>query len=209
MSSTFLSGTEALTLELDGTIDATDARRLVPAAFELDGTEVEVNLLIFRMKSLAVDAVPKVGLDYSEALWRVAIRHDSAPAWYAAACDLDHPFVRLAGKRLIRYPVRHAAFELTDRYCRIRAGAIDFELRIDEPAEEFAPRPARRIFTSTHRTHYEIPWAEAPATSHRLAAIAEVGGVLGRRTFGESLVWSDRARVLEGRTHRCGLARRV
>src|SRR6185503_11270790 len=101
LNKTVLRGTEALTLEVGASISSSFARGVVPERFEV---EPRASLLLFKMSELAATFFPFVKLDYAEALWRIAIRHEGEPAWFAIKCDLDHPVVRALGARLVRYP---------------------------------------------------------------------------------------------------------
>src|SRR4051812_25888481 len=103
-----LSGVEAVTLELRGSLAAEDARRLLSAA-RLDPApyapgRVEVGLLVFEMRGLGLRGVPGPRFDYREALWRVGVLHEGERGWLGFCCDIDHALVRRAGALVIRYP---------------------------------------------------------------------------------------------------------
>ena len=107
---TILKGTETDTLELGGTLPAS-ARSIVPAPLEVPDGPLHVDVLFFAMRGLALRGMPWPTFDYQEALWRVAVRIDGEPGWFAVACDLDSPTIRAFGRRVVRYPVRVARFD--------------------------------------------------------------------------------------------------
>ena len=198
---TFLRGTEALTLEVGVSIPEAAARALVPERFDV---EPRASLLLFKMSELAASFFPLVKFDYAEALWRVSIRRDGAPAWFAVKCDLDHPVVRAMGARLVRYPTRAARIVGSEGRWSVRAGDAALELRVsDEDAA--SPPPLRRVFVPGG---YEIPWDEVPPSRARSARITVGDDALLRATFGEGAKLDTTGIVHRGRIHMCGFARR-
>jgi hypothetical protein len=207
---TFLEGTEDLTLEARGVVALAAVR---PSARGLPVEEVPgppgaaaVSLLLFRMQGLGLRGLRGLGLDYGEALFRLAVRWEGEPAWLGLACHLDHPLVRTAGKWLMRYPVIDARFSWEESGARVLAGgrAIHLSARPTEdspPAE--APRP---MLVRSGASFSRIPWEEAPAQYRRVAEIAVNDEGIGSQIFGAEPVWSARGLLHRGRVHRCGLA---
>src|SRR5580698_10761693 len=101
---------------MDGQLGVAEARARVDdrVALEVDDDRVRVRLLLFAMCGLHWKAMPYPAFNYREALWLVGITRGALPAWYALACDLDAFMVRTLGAILVRYPVRRAAFQVTD-----------------------------------------------------------------------------------------------
>jgi hypothetical protein len=215
-----LTGTEEISLELGGHIDADRAALL--AGPGLDVVErrgrVRIGLLVLQMRGLGLGRGP-LRLSYGEALWRLSVLSAGRPAWLALACDLDRFVVRWLAARLIRYPVRAARIDLrTDApdgiRCEVRSRAGRLRLSCKEthaqpPAEPPRPllvreRPGGRIFS--------VPWGEAPAPERRAVILRaddpDLDLALARATFGEApALVLDRAGVLHrGRLHRCGAA---
>jgi hypothetical protein len=207
-----LGGTEVVTFELRGSLAAAEARRLAaPAGLDPelreDGRAV-VSLLLLEMRGLGLRGVPGPRFDYGEALWRLGVVRAGRASWLGIACDLDHPLVRWTGARLIRYPVRAAAFAFEAWTARVttEAGAL---LVSAPPADEEAPvEPPRPLLVHDGARLYRIPWDEEPAPFRRHAQ-ATVSGDLATATLGASLRWEAAAVVHRGRGHRCGLAGRV
>jgi hypothetical protein len=197
-----LRGTEALTLEVGASISSSFARGLVPERFEV---EPRASILLFKMSELAASFFPFAKFDYSEALWRISIRHEGAPAWFAVKCDLDHPVIRALGARLVRYPTRAARIVGSEARWSVDAAGEKLELRVsDQEAAE--PPPLRRIFVPGG---YEIPWNETPPTRARSARITLGDDALLRATLGDDAKLDATGIVHRGRVHMCGFARRA
>lgn len=214
-----LSGTEAITIELHGTLSTADARPFLAAA-RLEPTpptpgkegRIEANLLLFEMRGLGMTGLPGPRFNYREALWRIGVLHQGAPAWLSVCCDLDHALVRAAGAMVIRYPVRKATLSLSDAgaawTARIQAstGTLDTSVHI---SDDVAPvHPARPMLVHDAGHVYRIPWNE-DAAPFRRHATAEIQGDLAAKTLGASLRWEPGAMVHRGRVHHCGIARRL
>lgn len=217
-----LSGTEAMTIELHGTLAAADARHfLAPARLEPtplpsltpgEPSRIEVDLLLFEMRGIGVTGLPGPRFNYREALWRIGVLHEGAPAWLSVCCDLDHALVRTGGALAIRYPVRKATLSLTDTSpawtARIEAqqGTLDTTVRVsDDVAPVHPPRP---MLVQDGDHVYRIPWTE-DAAPFRRHATAEIQGDLAEKTLGASLRWDPTALVHRGRVHHCSVARKL
>lgn len=208
-----LVGTEQLTLELGGSIAADQAQALAGEGLapRLVAGRGSVGLLLFRMRGLRPRGLPLPGVDYGEALWRLAVSHDGEPAWLALRCDLDQAAVRTLGAWLVRYPVRRATIEADAadpaRFVVSAAGGrLQATARpgAEEPAAE-APLPVlARSGGGLHR----IPWREDPAPWRR-AALCTIEDELSPQTLGAPVRWEGLALLHRGRVHRCGLARRI
>lgn len=203
-----LTGREALTLEVELGCGAVS---LPHADLTLDGPP-SASLLLFSMEQMHAQALPWPKLRYCEALWRVRVRHRGAPAFFASACDLDHPLVRGLGRTAIRYPVRPATFAFEDgtspRFA-VRSGLGSLALEVTpslDPAPIVEPLP---VLTLSGGNLYRIPWRETP-TQHRVHAALKIREAsLAEVTLGRGLAWPARAVLMRGRMHHCGLARRV
>jgi hypothetical protein len=202
---TILKGTEAETLELDGTLPVA-ARLRVPAPLQVDDGPVRVNVLWFAMHGLALRGVPWPRFDYCEALWRIAARIAGEPAWFAIACDLDSPTIRAFGRRVVRYPTRVARFGAR---WSVEADGGTLATRVAETTESPEPVPARRTFVRDRDRVYEIPWEEIAAPVRCVARVEVVADTLSERTFGERATWASSGLVHRGRIHMCGVARPV
>ena len=206
-----LRGTEALTLELRGTLDPDRARALVapwrPIVSD-DGAELE--LLVFDMRGLRPKGLPGPRLDYREALWRIGIEHDGAPAWLGHTCDLDHSLVRALGRYLVRYPVRTATFDLEgDDPVTIRVAASGHALSVSAGATAEVPpaEPPRPIVVRSGPRAYRIPWREDPTPDRHRARVTVEQDDLSVVTLGVPVAWAPTGLLHRGRVHRCGLAR--
>jgi uncharacterized protein YqjF (DUF2071 family) len=207
---TRLRGTEALTLELAATLEAAATRELVPERFELDTADgaARASVLLFKMSGLAAMALPFPSFDYAEALWRVSIRHEGEPAWFAVKCDLDDPIVRALGARLVRYPTRAARIVGAEGRWRVEAEGSHLEVRVDD--QDDAPIPeTRRTFVADGARVYEIPWEEVAPSRARRARITVADDALLRATLGATAKLIPEAITLRGRVHMCGFARRL
>jgi hypothetical protein len=211
VSRTLLTGREALTLEVELAVDPLAVARLVPRRLSLapgpDGAAV-VSLLCFAMDGLHLDGLPRPGLSYGEALWRLRARRDGADVFFALACDLDSPLVRAVGASLIRYPVRRADFSFGDGRLLVATAAGRLSVTAT-PVDEVPPiAPALPVLAARGEALYEIPWRETPTPSRRWATLAVHDDSLAVATCGPSR-WPARGVVMQGRLHHCGLATRV
>jgi hypothetical protein len=202
---TILKGTEADTLELDGTLPAA-ARASIPAQLEVAAGPLRVNVLFFAMRGLRMRGVPWPTFDYREALWRIAVELDGEPGWLAVACDLDSPMIRAFGRRLVRYPTRVARFN--GRWSVEAAGGA-FSTRVIEGAESPEAVPARRTFVRDGGRVYEIPWEEIAAPERHVARVEVLSDSLSEPTFSRPVTWASSGLVHRGRIHQCGIARRA
>jgi len=201
---TVLEGTEIDTLELDGLLPA-GACTDVPALLDVGQGPVGVNILFCAMRGLRLRGLPWPRFDYHEALWRISVQFEGAPAWYAIACDLDSPVIRGFGRRVVRYPTRVARF--TGSWTVEAAGGA-LSTRAIEGTESPAPVPPRRTFVRDGAHVYEIPWQEIAAPERHLARVDVLSDSLSQRTFGEYVTWASLGLVHRGRIHRCGVAHR-
>jgi uncharacterized protein YqjF (DUF2071 family) len=207
---TILTGTEALTLEIELTFDPRGLTRALPAGLSLDVPDgvARCALLLFRMEDMRVDGLPGPSLRYHEALWRLRVRHDGAPAHFALACDLDHPLVRLVGASLIRYPVRRTHFDVHDG----AVPSLDLASTEGRLALTATPldvvrevRPPLPVFTRAGAALRRIPWREDPPASAIEARLAVSDDALARARLG-AVQWPERGVLMRGRTHHCGVA---
>ena len=197
-----MRGTEALTLEVGASISLAFARANVPERFEV---EPRASLLLFKMSELAASFFPLAKFDYAEALWRISIRHEGEPAWFAIKCDLDHPVVRALGARLVRYPTRAASIVGSEARWSVTTAEAKLDLRVSD--EDTAPVPTlRRMLVPGG---YEIPWDEVAPTRARSARITSGDDGLLAATLGDEAKLDETGVVHRGRVHMCGFARRV
>lgn len=197
-----MRGTEALTLEVGVSISSAFARAIVPERFEV---EARASVLFFKMSELTASFFPLAKFDYAEALWRIAIRHEGEPAWFAVKCDLDHPVVRTLGARLVRYPTRAARIIGSEGRWSVATSDAKLELRVSDDDDTEIP-PLRRMFVPGG---FEIPWDEVAPTRARSARITMGDDALVRATLGEDAKLDGTGVVHRGRVHMCGFARRV
>ena len=195
---TILRGTEAATLELSGEIDAA-----VPAPFTPTG---EASLLLFAMRDLALDGIRWPAFDYHEALWRIGVRLDGVPAWFAVRCDIDSPVVRAIGRRLVRYPTRGARFAWDASRWRVDTDDGKLAVEVADRSADADAAPPRRTFVPSGERVFEIPWREVPAPTCAVARVAIADDALSTTSFGAPVRWSTTARALAGRVHMCGIA---
>jgi hypothetical protein len=208
-----LTGTEVWTVELSGSVPRS-AVESAASGFELvemaDG--VEVGLLAFGMRGLRLDAMPLMGFDYAEALWRIGIRVNDKPAWLAHTCDLDRPMVRAFGRRFIRYPARAAQIEgqWDEQDWRLQVRATEaLSARLQASGCTPEPTPPRPVFVRDAGRSFTVPWAEDPAPYRQSATLTEIEDDLAAATLGGPVQWTKSALVHRGRTHHCGFARRI
>ncbi|MHB8417748.1 MAG: YqjF family protein [Myxococcales bacterium] len=209
-----LHGTEVLTIELSGSLPVEQALELTRDGLGLELREgrAVVSLLVFHMHGLRGGALPAPSFDYWEALWRVGVLWDGRPAWFGCACDLDHPLVAWAGRRLVRYPVRRASFSHADAEtsCAVTVTVSGLSLNLGATCgEPIAAAPPRRLLVRSGGSLYEIPWDERPASYRRHAEIDVTDSSLAHATFGRGASFERVGVVHRGREHRCGLARRL
>src|SRR5262245_65642959 len=100
-----LTGTEATSLELVGSVDeeatAVHLSDLVPLC--VDG-RVEVSLLLFHMTGLRFSGAPGPSFDYREALWRIGVVFGGEASWLVVRGVSGHIAVRASAARLARSP---------------------------------------------------------------------------------------------------------
>ena len=200
-----LRGTEDLTLEVGASIDEAFARAAVHPGLELVTNEegARAGLLVFRMSGLRWRELPP-SFDYMEALWRISVKCSGELGWYAVACDIDHPVVRLLGAWAIRYPTRAA--KLIASEARWKDATKDAALELETSDVGPGPIPAlRRTFASS----YEIPWAEQPPARARSVSVKVKEDALLRKTFGDTAKLDDMGLVHRGRIHMCGVAKKA
>jgi hypothetical protein len=209
-----LAGTEAHTVEIGGELELEAAARHLGGQLEIRrGPEggAEVSVLFFAMRRLGMVSPVRAGprFDYDEALWRIGVVHEGAPAWFAVACDLDSAAVRGMGALLVRYPVRAAYLDISGvaAYARAEARAIAVRVGPEKAAPE--PVPPRPLFVGSGRALFRVPWREDPAPFRREVELQVADAGLTGTTFGGEVTWSRTGLVHRGRTHRCGVAVRV
>ena len=202
---TILRGTEADTLEIRGVLSE-GARPEIPAPLVLAGDRIEVDVLFFAMHGLALRGLPRPAFDYTEALWRVGVESEGKPAWLAVACDIDRALIRALGRRIVRYPTRVASFG--ERWS-VETSAGKLAVHVDEGSESPAAVPARRTFVRDRGRLYEIPWEEIAAPERHIASVVVTTDSLSELTFGTKVTWAKSALVHRGRTHMCGIAKRI
>ncbi|MBE7484594.1 MAG: DUF2071 domain-containing protein [Polyangiaceae bacterium] len=203
-----LRGTEELSFELGGSVAEHDARARLPPELEpaLVAGRARVALTVFRMRGLRLRGLPGPGLDYSEALWRLAVQHRGELAWLAVACDLDSAPVRLTGRALIRYPVREASLGLADDGFSVRAADAVLAIELGDPATAELESPGTRpLLVASGGRLWRVPWAEVPAPESRCRALEVRADTLSQQTLG-AVDWDPVALWLRGRGHRCGRA---
>lgn len=207
-----LSGTEVYTIECSGVASRAAVRSLVPDAVALpEADDVEVGLLCFAMRGLGATLPLRIGprFDYAEALWRIGVVWQGAPAWFAVTCDLDRPLVRTMGAMMVRYPVRSAAIVVDPTHATIRCDVGSLEVRARALAESPDPVAPRPLLVASGRSLFRIPWHEDPAPERHAAEVDAVDDGLEHATLGTRVRWSSRGLVHRGRIHRCGFAARI
>ena len=192
-----MRGTEALTLEVGTSLDLAAARALAPERFEV---EDRASLLLFKMEGLSV-----ARFDYFEALWRISMRWEGAPAWLAVKCDIDHPVVRALGAQFVKYPTRAARIVGSEGKWSVDANGVKLDVRLKDDDAGKVPE-TRRTFVASG---YEIPWEEEPPARARTVKVTVADDALVRATFGESAKLDETGVVHRGRIHICGLAKRI
>lgn len=207
-----LSGTEAHTIECEGVLAPDAARALVPAALELREREdgIEVGLLCFAMHGLGASQPVRIGprFDYGEALWRIGVLWQGAPAWFAVVCDLDRPLVRGLGAWLVRYPVRPATIVVDAARAIVAASGAALEVKAEPTDARPDPVSLRPLFVAHRDAVWRIPWREDPAPHRRSATIRVEDDGLANTTMGARVRWDPHGLVHRGRVHHCGIAHR-
>lgn len=206
-----LAGTEELSFELTGSATPIAVSAHVPSGIEVwqVGGAARVALTVFRMRGLRLRGQPGPGFDYSEALWRVAVRHEDQLAWLAVACDLDSALVRGMGRALIRYPVRVGAFALAADGFSVRAvGAVLAVGLGGEVAHDVESPGARPLLVVSGGRLWRVPWAEVAGPEARVREASVNADTLSALTLG-GVSWDRAALCVRGRGHRCGRARPV
>ena len=211
-----LSGTEELSIEVPGFLPKDAAMALLGDDLTPQTVrgQVPVSLLVFQMKGLKADGVPGAGMNYGEALWRIGIVLDGEPAWFGLTCDIDKALVRKSAGWLVRYPVRPATLSFEGSRAR---GAVEITAAgkrcaivatptLAEPPEA---EPPRRLVVRNRNALWEVPWGEVPAPFRRAARIALAAEDLADATFGDRLRLLPEGLLHRGRTHRCGIARKL
>lgn len=212
MARTLLTGREARTLEVELGCDVAAARKVLPSRLEPEVQDgwASVAVLLFAMERMHVKGLPGPTLAYHEVLWRLRARLDGAPVFFAVACDLDHPLVRLLGATLIKYPVRRARFAFDEKEVRVSAdgAALRLETRPvdDEVPAVHEPLP---VLSVQDGVLFRIPWEETPTGDRRRVALEVRDDSLATRTLGGPLRWPAAAVAMCGRRHHCGVASRA
>jgi len=207
--SLLLTGTEELSFELSGSVREPCLE--LPPALSRPRGPLRVALTVFRMRGLRVAGLPGPGVDYMEALWRVAVLHEGAPVWLAVACDLDSALVRVTGRALIRYPVRAAALALAPTGFEVRAAGARLAVELDErePAPPAPPAPPLvPLLVASGARLWRVPWAEVRPRDSERCQLRVSEDTLAGRTLG-AITWDPFVERLTGRGHRCGRAVRI
>lgn len=209
-----LTGTEDVALEIPGTLPREKAAALTgDLAVEDVRGATPVSLVVFWMKGLAPDDAPGAGASYAEALWRVGVVLDGAPAWLAVACDVEAAFVRKTAAWLVRYPVRPATFtfEGSTQRASLSIEAKGKRLAIMAIPDSHAPPPddTRRLLVRSSASLFEIPWRTEPAPLRRVARVAFASEELAEATFGPHVRWASEGRLHQGRVQHSGIAIRL
>jgi hypothetical protein len=202
-----MNGLEVVTLELFATLSAYDAAaRTAPLDPSVDENgRGYASLLIFQLKGLKLWWLP--GVDYSEALWRVKVKHQGADAWLAVACDIDEPLPRAVAARLVRYPTRAAELSIVTRADTTVKVGDGFEATLSETGEQptLATLP---LVVARGPQVFTVPFGTQVGKGLVRCGVKVAKDALWKKTFGAS------ARVSSGqiqweRPHECGLARRA
>lgn len=199
-------GVESLTIELDGTFDASAVK--LPPGFEHDGGRV--SLFAFHVDKLRVRGVPLLSFTYPEILWRLAVRRGDQRAWWAIACDLSARGPTWAARRYVRYDVRTHAVGVAEHRIRSGGPAGELSIEIDNKVEPWdrGDEPDRVLRTGADAS-WTVPWGDDAGTTAPLAHRVRVEtDTLSTPTVGTAVMWAKRAVVRRGREHRCGVARR-
>jgi hypothetical protein len=196
-------GRERVTIELDGAFDPSGLA--IPAGIAVEGAPARVRLFAFFVEGLRVAGVPLLRASYAEVLWRVAVRADDAPAWWAIRCDLGALGPRLAARRWVRYPVRAAAVEVSGERVRVAAppGELSIAIGPPGPPADAEPRP----LITGQGAAWAVPWGD-DGDAARAAPVEVEADTLSAMTVGAQVRWSPTAVIRTGREHRCGVARR-
>jgi hypothetical protein len=213
-------GRERVTIEFDGVFDP--AGLAVPAGVSLEPPDgpARVRLFAFFVEGIRIAGVPLLRASYAEVLWRVAVRAEGEPAWWALCCDLGAFGPRIAARRWVRYPVRAAEVEVVEDRVRVVAPAGELAIAIGRPGEPGEPAgpggPAaggaagvepRRLITGLDAA-WAVPWGDDGGGGARAAPARVERDTLSRVTVGAEVRWAPTAVVRRGREHRCGTARR-
>lgn len=202
MSDYRFTGTERVTVELGGTFDPSTVT--LPAGLAHDGGRV--SLFAFQVERLRMAGVPLLSWSYPEVLWRIAVRHDGVPCWWAIACDLEARGPAWAAHRYVRYEVRrhHVVVDETRVITRGEAGelAIEISNKVAAPLEL-----ERRELRTGRDAGWVVPWGDdlGPSLVHPVKILSDS---LSEPSFGAPVKWADRAVLRRGRQHRCGVAHR-
>jgi hypothetical protein len=200
-------GVESLTIELDGTFDASAVK--LPPGFEHDGEQGRVSLFAFHVEKLRARGLPLLSFTYPEILWRIAVRRGDEHAWWAIACDLSARGPTWAARRYVRYDVRENAVEVAEHRIRSRGPAGELSLEIDNKVEPWTAAREERVLRTGADASWTVPWGDDDGTTAPLAHRVRVeADSLSTPTLGTAVMWAKSALVRRGREHRCGVARR-
>jgi hypothetical protein len=210
-------GIESVTIELDGTFDATALA--LPAGFEHDAADARgrVSLFAFHVDGLRVTGVPLLSFTYPELLWRIAVRPGAAEhvgdeherAWWVIACDLHARGPRWAARRYVRYDVRANHVEVAEHRIASRGPTGELSIGIDNKVEPAPPMDAERVLRVGRDAGWRVPWGDDRGMTNPLSHLISVeADTLSEATLGTKVMWATRAVVRRGRQHRCGVARR-
>ena len=203
-----MEGLEALSLELFATLSAYDAAaRTSPLDPVVDSNgRASASLIIFQMRGLRLWGLP--GVDYFEALWRVKVKFQNAPAWLAVACDIDKPLPRAAAGRLVRYPTRAAEIACVESGESLSASVgAGFEAQLTQTGS-LASAPALPLVVAIGRQIFTVPFGSKTGRGLVKCDVALTRDALWKKTFGPSARISS-ALLQWDRPHECGLAKPV
>lgn len=196
------SGTERVTVEIDGTFDP--AAVTLPPGLAHDGGRV--SLFAFHVEGLRIAGVPVLAWSYPEVVWRIAVMSEGVPCWWAIACDLHARGPAWAARRYVRYPVRRNEVLVDEQRLSSRGPAGELAVDISNklaPARE-VDRRALRVGADAG---WVIPWGDDPGQSLTHTIKVERDS-LSAPTVGTLVKWADHAVLRRGRQHRCGVAHR-
>ena len=210
------SGTEDVTLELNGLIPADYAAKIIGPGLTpvvIDG-KTPVKLQLARVIDLKSGTLPLMNFDYNEAMWNIAIEKDNQQAWYVLLCDIDHPVSRLIKSRFFHFNVRKSVFTLLEKrkslitHHRPESGG-ELLAHIEMGAELTDPENLCPLYVRSDNTLYQIPLEINPADFRRMSTADIIRDEISGAIMGVPVQWEKQCTVLRGRKKQISVAKKV
>lgn len=207
---------EEITLELQGWIPTEKAQLIVGEDLspcrENGGTPVRLQLS--RMMDVRTNRLLIPSMNFSEAIWRIAVEHQGASAWFIPLCEISHSLPRMLLNYLFRIPVRKAAFLFMEKrkslvtHHRHASGRV-MRCHVELGPEETTVDPDNRHLVRAGGSLYLLNQTSHKADFRRDSSVDILKDEISSDVFGVPVIWNSKCLVKRGQTDKHEQAGRV